>query len=154
MNNFSFKFFIKFTREILTANVFSDEFAANILEHDHNSGSVHKRRLWSLRRVSLSWTGSFLAYSCYQGILGCPGSLDVRLRGRPRLLRHVFHLARAALHYRGNLTRPFQLKFICSIRGNFNDIYCVVTLIKTNLQGVSNSARFPSLLARRLKNRI
>lgn len=110
---------------VFPANVFSDELAANILEHDYNSGPVHKRRLWSLRRIPLSGKGGFFAYdSRYEGILGCPGSLDVRLRGRSCRLRHVLHHARTPLHHRGNLSSTFSCKsqFIYNTRELSDDI--------------------------------
>jgi len=81
----------------------SDEPAADILEHDHNSGPVHKRRLRSVRSVPLPGEGGLLARdSQHEGLLGSSGRLDVRLRGRPRRLRHVLHHARATLHHYGN----------------------------------------------------
>jgi len=90
----------------------SDEPAADILEHDHNSGSVHKRRLRSVRSVPLPGEGSLLARdSQHEGLLGSSGCLDVRLRGRPRCLRHVLHHARATLHHHGNLLQSFNLVF-------------------------------------------
>jgi len=110
---------------IFLSIVFSDESAANILEHDDNSGSIHKRRLWSLRRVPLSGKGGFFAHdSRHKGIVGCPGGLDVRLRGRSRRLRHVLHHARTPLYHWGNLSSTFSCKswFICNTRGLFDDI--------------------------------
>lgn len=113
-------------RMCLPLKCFSDELAANILEHDYNSGSVHKCRLRSLRRIPLSRKGGVLAHnSRHEGILGYSGALDFRLRGRSRRFRHVLHHAGAALHHRGN--SPTDVSFLSfrnrtmirSVRGIF-----------------------------------
>lgn len=141
---------------VFPSNVFSDESAANILEHDYNSGSVHKRRLRSLRRVPLSRKGGFFAHdSGHKGILGRPSGLDVRLRGRSRRLRHVLHHARTLLYHRGNLSSTLVRKsgFICNIREHVDDVptqfllksiskeFLISTLMRVEETGFSLSKR-------------